>query len=112
VAGLGVKADCRFVENKQVGIVDKSPGKDESSFHPPGEFLYRDITFFLKLDKLEKVVGFLFCTIGGDIEIPGIIKEVAKTGEVRIEICLLRDYAEPLFDFSRVEIRVHAKDPD
>ena len=90
VACLRVEADGRFVQYKQIRVIDKCPGKDEAALHAPGELIDGCSTLLGERHKLKQVLYPFFCLFRRDVEIPGIGEQVTCTREIRVEVGLLR----------------------
>ena len=109
VPGLRVEPDGWLVEDEDIRVIDKRPGKDQAAFHSAGEFLYRDVAFLHKLDECEQLICFFRSSFIRNIEILCIHEQVTEAGEVGVEVRFLRDDAETGLDFDRSCCRVHAE---
>ncbi len=56
VAGLGVETECRFVEEKDRGVVEQSPGNLEAPAHAAGERLDNVVFPIRELDKFQEFI--------------------------------------------------------
>ena len=112
MAGLGVEAGGRFVEDEELRFGDEGPGDGQPALHPARERLDLVVGPFRELGELEQVLGPLPDDLLGQVEVAAVDHQVVEDGELEVEGVLLGDEADPAADAGPVGGRVHTEDAE
>src|SRR5512143_3178544 len=95
-----IQSDCRFVEEKHRGIMQKRTGYVQPLLHPAGITSNELVAAPLQPDHLEQEWDTLLGYIRGDPVQAGKISQVINAGEAPVESALApKDETDPFADF-------------
>ena len=108
--GLGVKTRCGFIEDQQLGFVDKRPGDRETALHAAGQFWDSHVPLIFELDHFQESIDPLFDLGPTESKILRVDTQVFCHREVGIQVIGLRHDTRTGSDLARVGSNVPVKD--
>ena len=110
VAGLGIEAGRRLVEEQELGARDERAGDRQPPLHPARERVDLRVAAVGELDEVEQLGRPPGDDVAREAEEAAVDLEVLPDEELEIEVVLLRHDPEPLPDRRPVGLRVATED--
>ncbi len=102
VAGLGIEAGGRLVEDQQLRLVEQRARQGQPPPQAAGEFADGGLRPTVEGEEVQQFGGPLSSLFAGDVEVAGEDQQVLQNVEVRVEGVFLLADADPPLDRAQV----------
>jgi len=109
-SGLGVKAEGRLVQKKDVRVVHQPPGDLQPPLHPPGVVLHQDVRLLGQVHQLQDLGDPRLAGLSIHPVHPAVKVQVLAAGELAIDGGVLEDDSDGVSN--RVPLPFYIISPD